>query len=409
MQMYLRLAWRNIWRHRRRTVIVVAALGLGLGLMMFYDGMIAGFEQAIYGNAIRVLGGNIRVHAAGYSASPDSTPLLPLPDDQAVLRAAQAIPNVVVASRRINTGGLTSNREGAFAVSIIGIEPEREAPVDVIAQHVTQGRYLTSGDEDMILIGKGLADLMDVQVGDRITLVGRSTHNQMRQRTMTVVGIYSIGVSSIEQDTVYISLGEAQYLYGLPGQATEVVVTLKKLGEEPPVIRSLSRALPGYEIESWAQAFPDLQATIGAKNGAMTAFSVIILLIAGIGVLNLLLMAVYERTREIGLLGAMGLRPGQIMALFVTEGAMLGLVGVAAGAVLGLVLNGALGVVGVDYSRFAGMTDYMALISGRVYPTLALSSILSRGLPVLLIAILASLYPAREASRREPAAALHSV
>jgi ABC-type antimicrobial peptide transport system permease subunit len=141
----------------------------------------------------------------------------------------------------------------------------------------------------------------------------------------------------------------------------------------------------------------------------MTAFSVIILLIAGIGVLNLLLMAVYERTREIGLLGAMGLRPGQIMALFVTEGAMLGLVGVAAGAVLGLVLNGALGVVGVDYSRFAGMTDYMALISGRVYPTLALSSILSRGLPVLLIAILASLYPAREASRREPAAALHSV
>lgn len=409
MLMYLRLAWRNIWRHRRRTAIVVVALGLGLGLMMFYDGMISGFEQAIYGNAIRVLGGNIRVHAAGYSQSAYSLPLLPLPNDQAVVQAAQAIPNVVVASRRINTGGLAANREGAFAVQIVGIEPEREAPVDVIAQHVTPGRYLTSGDQDSILIGKGLADLMSVQAGDRITLVGRSTHNQMRQRTMTVVGIYDIGVSSIEQKTVYISLGEAQDLYDLPGQTTEVVLTLKKLGEEPAVIKALTPALRGYEIESWAQSFPDLQQTIGAKNGAMEVFSVIIMLIAGIGVLNLLLMAVYERTREIGLLGAMGLRPRQIMALFVTEGAMLGLVGVVAGAVLGIALNGALGFVGVDYSQFAGLTDYMALITGRVYPTLALGSILSRGLPVLVVAILASFYPAREASRREPAAALHYV
>lgn len=409
MQMYLRLAWRNIWRHRRRTVIVVAALGLGLGMMMVYDGMISGFEQAIYGNAIKVLGGNIRVHAAGYSESPDSLPLLPLANDQAVVQSAQAIPNVVVATRRINTGGLASNREGAFAVSIVGIEPEREAPDNVIAQHVGEGRYLTSSDQDSILVGHGLAALMDLQVGDRITLVGRSTHNQMRQRTMTVIGIYDLGVSSIEEKSVYISLGEAQTLYDLPGETTEVVITLKKVGEEPGVIRALTPALRGYEIESWAQSFPDLQQTVGAKNEAMTVFSVIILLIAGIGVLNLLLMAVYERTREIGLLGAMGLRPRQIMTLFVTEGAMLGVVGVVAGALLGLALNGTIGLVGVDYSRFSGLTDYMALINGRVYPSLALGSVLSRGLPVLIVAILASLYPAREASRREPAGALHYV
>jgi ABC-type lipoprotein release transport system permease subunit len=409
MQLYLRLAWRNIWRHRRRTFIVVVALALGLMLMMFYDGMIAGFEQAIYGNAIKVLGGNIRIHAAGYAASANSFPLIPLANDQDMVQAAQSIPNVVSATRRINTGGLVSNREGAFSVSIVGLEPEQEAPNSVIAQHIADGRFLVGTDQDQILIGRGLADLMSVQLGDRITLVGRSTHEQMRQRTMTVVGIYDIGVPALEQQTVYISLLEAQALYDLSGESTEVMITLQKVGQEPAVMAALTPYLQGDEIQSWAQAFPDLENTVNAKNGAMTIFSVIMLMIAGIGVINLLLMAVFERTREIGLLGAMGMKPGQIRNLFVLEGVMLGLVGVAAGLVMGIGLNGLLGIVGIDYSQFTSLTSYTALITGRVYPTLALGSVFSRGLPVLVIAILAALYPAHEASRQEPAEALHYV
>jgi ABC-type lipoprotein release transport system permease subunit len=406
---YLTLAWRNLWRHRRRTVIVVLAMALGLSMMMIYDGLIDGFQQAIYGNAINVLGGNIRVHAAGYQANIASSPLLPLPNDTAVIQAAQALPNVVAASRRINTGGLASNPEGAFGVSIIAIEPAQEAPLSLIAKHVGEGRFLNASDGDNVLIGRGLALLMNVKVGDKFTLVGRSTHNQMRQRTMTIIGIYDLGLSSIEKKTLYISLGEAQSLYDLPGQSTEVVISLKKLGQESAVIASLTPVLPGYEFESWAQSFPDLQQALQTKGGAMQIFSIIILMIAGIGILNLLLMAVYERTREIGLLGAMGLRPGQIMILFLTEGALLGLVGVAAGAILGLASNGILGVVGLDYSQFANLSDYMALISGKVYPSLSMGTIFTRGLPVLIIAILASYYPAREAARREPAAALHYV
>ena len=123
MRLYLRLAWRNIWRHRRRTLIIVLAMSLGLALMMFYDGLVGGFNQAIYGSAIKILGGNIQVHAVGYRSEADQTPLLPLSDDQAVVSAALAQPQVVAATRRINTGGLASSRDGAFAVGITGIEP----------------------------------------------------------------------------------------------------------------------------------------------------------------------------------------------------------------------------------------------------------------------------------------------
>ncbi len=130
---------------------------------------------------------------------------------------------------------------------------------------------------------------------------------------------------------------------------------------------------------------------------------------AGIGVLNLLLMAVYERTREIGLLGAIGMKPRQIRTLFIIEGILLGFLGAIAGEVLGIGLNAIFSVVGFDFTKFSGMTDYMALISGRVYTSLALNSILTRALPVLIITILASLIPAREASMQEPSEALHYV
>ncbi len=259
MQLYLRLAWRNLWRHRRRTVIVVFAMALGLSMMMMYDGLIEGFNQAIYGNAIKVLGGNIQVHALGYRKQADQSPLIALPVEDDLLKAARALPQVVAASRRIKTGGLASSREGAFPVSITGIEPELEVDVNLAAQHVIDGRYLNAGDADAIFIGKGLADAMSVKINDRIALTGRSMHDQMRLRTMTVVGIYDLGLPDIEKRTIFISLNEAQMLYGLPGQSTEIAISLQSLGQEPAVINLLQPGFKIFEIESFETNFPELK------------------------------------------------------------------------------------------------------------------------------------------------------
>ncbi len=409
MNLYFRLAWRNIWRHRRRTVIVALAISLTLAMVMFYDGMVAGFEDAIYGNAIKVLGGNIQIHADGYQVDGEQTPLLPLPDDQAAVKAALAQPQVVAASRRINTSGLATSRKGAFAVGIIGIEPELEAPVYLIAQNVTQGRYLKAGDQDMLLIGKGLADAMDIQVGDRFSLSGRAPHQQIKTRTMTVVGIYDVGMADIEKRTVYMSLANAQEMFDLKGQSTEVVVALKQIGQEPEVIKALQPMLPGFEMASWQTNYPDLESAIQTKGGAMRIFEVIILVSVGIGILNLLLMAVYERTREIGLLAALGLKPGQIRTLFLIEGALLGIVGVVAGIGLGLLINFTMSKVGMDFGQFSSMTVYTALIRDKVYTSLGLEKIGFHVAIILVVTILAALYPASEAARQEPAKSLHYV
>lgn len=408
MNLFMRLAWRNIWRHKRRTVIIVLAMSLTLALMMWYDGLMNGFTDAIYGNAVKVLGGNIQVHAEGYRAEANSNPLLPLADPQAVIAAAEANPLTLAATQRIKTGGLVASREGAFAVSIIGIEPEKELKVNIIGQNVKEGRNLASSDFDNVLIGKGLADAMGVKVGDRITMVGRSQHDQMRRRAMTVVGIFDLGLPDIEKQSVYISLGEAQALYEVNG-STEAAIFLENLGGEGSVIASMQPALPGYEIESFQANYPELASAINTKSGVMNVFSVIIIAIAGVGILNLLLMAVYERTREIGVLGAMGLKPNQISLLFILEGVMIGLVGVAAGIVLGLAVNGCLMKVGLDFGDMSGAASYMALIQSRAYPTWGVEKLPMRVSMIVIISALAALIPAAEAGRREPAEALHFV
>jgi ABC-type lipoprotein release transport system permease subunit len=409
MTLYLRIAWRNIWRHKRRTIIIVLAMSLTLALMMWYDGLINGWTDAIYGNAVKVLGGNIQAHAEGYRAEANSNPLFPLADPQAVITAAEANPLTLAATQRIKTGGLVTSREGAFSVGIIGIEPEKEVKVNIIGQNVKEGRNLTSDDLDSVLIGKGLADAMGVKVGDRITMVGSSQHEQMRQRTMTIVGIYDLGLADMEKQDVYISLGEAQALYEVNG-STEVAIFLNRLGQEGSVIDAMKPALPGYEIESFQANYPELASTINTKSGVMNVFSVIIIAIAGVGILNLLLMAVYERTREIGVLGAMGLKPRQISLLFILEGAMIGLVGAAAGVVLGLAINGYLMKVGIDFgSAMTQAASYMALVQSRVYPTLGIERLPMRVSMIVLISALAALIPAAEAGRREPAEALHFV
>ena len=409
MRLYLRLAWRNIWRHKRRTIIIVLAMSLTLAMMMWYDGLMNGFTDAIYGNAVKVLGGNIQVHAEGYRAQASSVPLLPLTDPQAVVKAAEANPLTLAATQRINTGGLVTSREGAFAVGITGVEPEKEQTVNIIGQYVKSGRNLASSDLDNILIGKGLADAMGVQVGDRITMVGRSQHEQMRQRTMTIIGIYDLGMADIEKQTVYISLSEAQSLFNLSGQSTEIAIFLQKIGQEDVVIKNMKAGLPGYEVESFEANYPELASAINSKNGVMDIFSIIIIGIAGVGILNLLLMAVYERTREIGVLGAMGLKANQIALLFILEGTMIGLVGVAAGIVVGLALNGILMQVGLDFGSMQQVASYMALIQGKVYPTWGVEKLPLRAGMTALISALAAVIPALEAARREPAAALHFV
>ena len=405
-----KLAWRNVWRNRRRTVIAVVAIALGLALMLFFDGLLGGSKQAIYGNTVKLQGGNVQVHAPGYRERAKRLPLFPLADADAAVGAARAQPQVIVASKRIETSGMVSSREGTFPVVITGIEPEPEAAVSLMAKHIVQGRYLAANDEDVLLIGQALAKNLEVTVGDRVTMVGRATHEQMRRRTMTVAGIFDMGIPEMEKRMVYVSLAEAQALFDLRDQATEVAAYLERVGQEQTVVDSLRAALPAYEVDAWDTLDPSTKQTMEMEDQVMSIFGLIILLIAGVGILNLMLMAVFERTREIGLMAAMGLKRHEIVILFLLEGILIGLLGALVGCMLGGLVTAYYGTVGLEWAASsAEYSELAALLGGRIYFTVGIDVLLGRALTVAIIAALASLYPAWQASKREPAEALHYV
>jgi ABC-type lipoprotein release transport system permease subunit len=409
------MAWRNVWRNWRRTVIAVIAIALGLTFILMFDGMLGGMDEALHGKQVRLQGGHVQIHAAGYREKMNRSPLLPMANPDALLQAAQALPEAVAVAQRIETGGMVSSREATMPVAIMGIQPEQETPaVSMVAEKIAEGRYLQGDDEDVLLIGDALAKRLEVGVGDRVTLVGRATHEQMRRRTMTVAGIYDLDIKAIEEAQVFVSLGEAQTLFDLRDQATEIGVYLEGVGQEEAVVERLRPILPGYEVDAWDTLDPTTKELMAIEDQVMGAFGLIILGIAGIGILNLMLMAVFERTREIGILGAMGLKRWETMVLFLLEGVMIGLLGALIGCLLGGAIAAYFGRVGIDLMTLYGadiseLSEFMGLLGGRLYFRIGIDVYVQRMLTVAIIAALASLYPAWQASKQEPATALHYV
>jgi ABC-type lipoprotein release transport system permease subunit len=405
-----KLAWRNMWRNWRRTVIAVVAIVLGLILLLLFDGIIKGSDQAIFGNAIRFYGGNLQVHAPGYRDKAARLPMLPLDDPAAVVKAAQALPDVQAVSQRINTAGIIINRGTSVPVAITAVQPDVEASISLQAENVAQGRYLKADDGDAIFIGKALADRLGVTVSDNVTLLGRSKNGTMRQHNFVVVGIFDLGVPDAEKGTVFIPLADAQTLYNLRNQVTEVPIFLKQIGNEAEVMAALQAQLPNYEIDSWQTLKGDLKETLNAKLAYTSFFGIVVIVIASIGILNLMLMAVFERTREMGVLAALGMKGRRIMALFLLEGSFIGVVGAAIGCAIGVLLIAVMGSAGIDLGKLTtGMGEVGVLMSGKLYPIVTVPGLISRAVIVVIIAALASLYPAWQASRKEPSKALHHV
>ncbi len=415
MSKLIKMAWRNMWRNWRRTLIASVAIILGMILLIFMDALIKGSDQAIYGNAVRMYGGNVQVHAPGYREKANRLPLIPLADSEKIVATIQALESpekILSTSKRINTGGMVSTGAGNYPVTITAIEPDKEAPVSLFAENINNGRFLNNEDGDAIVIGQGLADLLEVEVGDKVMVVGRRLNESMRQRSMTVVGIYSLGMDSAERGSVFINLPTAQTLYNLRNQETEVVISLENIGQESVLIADLQAKLPEYEVDSWDTLSPEIQQALQSKAIATSILGMLVVLIASIGILNLMLMAVYERTREMGVLAALGMKGRQITRLFLLEGTFIGLFAAVLGAVAGGLLVTAVAQSGIpigDLTQTAGDVEVYALMGDRIYPAMSLNTTITYVILVTIISAVASFYPAWQASRKEPAEALHHI
>ncbi len=413
----LGLAWRNLWRNPRRTLIAMSAIGFGYAMLLFVACLMAGLRQQMIETGTSLVLSDIEVHAPGYY--PNRSIYQTLGGRQgtnvgALLAAIAADPRVDAASPRVYAYGLVSATHQSAGVEILGVVPDQEQKVTVLQTRIVKGSYLTERMPKGILIGDRFATTIGVGVGSEIIVLTQAADGSMGNDLYTVVGIFHTGLDAIDRGLVLMSLSSLQELLRLPpARIHEVGIKLHAITEATTAAAALgvqlSKTLP-VRVRAWPELVPELANYVQFNRGITFILFVIFFLLAVIGIVNTMLMAVIERTRELGMLMAVGMRPVQVVGLIVAEAAGLATASLVLGAAIGAPLLWYLQVHGLNLGG-AGDDVLLAgvMVGHHWYGQQDFSAYSQAALGLAVTALVSALYPALRAARFRPTEALRKV
>ncbi|HEX9821358.1 MAG TPA: FtsX-like permease family protein [Methylomirabilota bacterium] len=410
----VKIAVRNLLRYTRRSLLTVSLIAFGVVFVLVFVAMTGSFKEAIVASITDSYLGHLQVHRRGYVASIETLPLnLNVEPAQLakIQEALHSMPDVAGASERIKFNAMFSNFTETTGLRVTAVYPDREFAVcPKLPTRVLQGdRTAAALARGKILVPDLLARGMGIKVGDTVVVVATNKDGSVNGKTLLVSGILESATGPGGRDG-YIHFEDAMEILRIQGkEATEVAIGLRDFGQIERVAVALRERLEGgsagrapFEVHTWAQLSPF--ASIATLIDMMALFMKLMLIaIVLISVLNVMIMAVYERVREIGTIAAIGTLPGRILSLFLVEGVLLGVAGAAAGVLAGAGIIVALNVWKVSVT-FGGARQLFVL-SPRIDPVeVGLASLM-----VIVVSVLASVQPAIRASRMEPIDALRHV
>jgi ABC-type lipoprotein release transport system permease subunit len=409
----LRLAARNLLRNRRRTLLTTVTAGLAVFLLLLMTSLLNGIERQSFDNLIHFQTAHAKIFEAGWFELREELPLEhSLENVEQLLTRAEMIPGVAAAVPRVSFMAYLSDGRDQIPVRGVGIETSAsDDRVFRIRQAIVEGDYLEPGSEGLLL-GSGLATLFDVAPGDWLTVLVRSRIGVWEALELPVTGILGTGNPLIDQNSFLMPLEDARRMLDMQGRATEIAIRLSPRASERRALKRLKEIFDPQEgllVAGWREQEADFIALAEAKRSGSAVMLGIFVLLALVGIANTMLMAAFERVREVGMLMAMGMRPASIRRLFWAEGALAGLAGGTFGLLLAAVPILYLSGVGIDFAALYGDMDIGYPVREAVYPSLSAASALLACLGTSILAALATLYPAARASRLNPAAALRHV
>ena len=402
------LAWRNLWRHRRRTWLTVAAMIVSNVLLIFSISLQLGSYQVMIENTLATFTGHVQVQQRAFQERGRIRNSVPAAQALAAqLREATGLQTVAARSEAF---ALASSEERSFGIQLIGVEPAHEVGVSTLPGLVRRGRWLGAGDAAEIVLGKTLARNLKVSVGDEVTFLGSGRDGSFAAGVVRVVGILESGFEQIDRVVAEVPVGYFDEAFAMAGHGHRIVLKADTLDDVPQLlsrVRDLVSANPDLAVLDWDALQPGLQQAIRADlTSAWFIYGVLILLVV-FSVLNTQLMSVLERTREFGTMMALGIRPGRLSRLVARETLLMSLLGLVLGVLPGFLLAAYLAQVGFT---FEGMAEANARFNmpERMYPQVSLAALLWGPGVVFLGAMLACIYPALRLRGLEPVAAMNS-
>lgn len=402
MSKYFKMAYRNLGRNRRRSLLSAFALSVGLALVLFIAAFYEGEMRSSMESTLRLDSGHIQIRSADYD--PDKLSVAweyLIENPQQVADQVQTLDQVQVATPRLVASGIVSVRDESSGVQIMGVDPASSAN-DPYRSGLVDGQFLAADDREGILIGQSLAKNMGLNAGDQVNLLVNTSNGNVDEQLFTIRGIFNTGVTTYDKGIVLLPLAKAQAFSGAENRASFIFVLLKDREQTDAVAAALQS--PNYQIKTWQQLNEILVLMEDFANAYLMILNLIVMGVTATVIVNTLVMAVFERTREIGILSAVGMKGRQIIALFLTEAGLLALGGLAFGLLLGWGLAAYFGRVGIYFGDL-GMSGFY--LGDRIYTALTLPDMVNLTIMSLIITLLASLYPARLAARMEPVEALH--
>jgi putative ABC transport system permease protein len=401
MMTFVKLAWRNNLRNPRRSILSIGAIATGLAALIFLWSFIDGVNDQMIENSTRYVSGHLQVHRSGYHD--ERTLELLLADAGRVAGALAQQADVVAVASRMEGNAIVSAGDKSRGVMVVGINPDQERQVTTLFETVKAGRFLSAGDKDAIMIGDAVADALKVGVGSEVALVTQGADGSVGAARYLVRGIFDTRMDMLDGVYVFLPIAAAQQLFSAEGKATSIVARLDKRQAAQAVGARLRATLgPAQEVLTWQTLLPNVVQSVQFHEVIGYVLLLVLFVVVVVGVTNTTLMAVMERTREFGVMIAVGTRRGQVTRLVFYEACLLGAIGLGIGTLAGVALAQYFAVRGIDLGEYGRAMETMQGLTSVVYPLPRLDRTLIVAACVFATAVLAALFPAWKAASLQP-------
>jgi ABC-type lipoprotein release transport system permease subunit len=408
MSTFTKIAWRNITRNQYRSSITIAAVAVGLASLIFLKAFVDGADHQMVENYTDLLIGHIQVHKAGFQKNMGLEKSIA--DPEALIASFKGTTGVSALAARVKDFCLISSPESSSGIVLFGIDPVAERKVSNLHKRLRSGKFLDKEDHDKIIIGKDLAEHLRVTTGDKVVLMSQGADGSLAASAYEVCGIVEAGAEEIDKNLALITLKAAQDLLVMNGKVSEIVVKAGSLETIDALAETLREKIntKKFEVLTWKEISPMTYQWLQFDQVFTSLILFIVLLVVAAGILNTVLMGVLERTREFGIMLALGTKPSQITSMVTAESFFLGLIGVAFGSGLGLSFVILFGVIGINLSAISSALNSF-YIGSVIYPRMDVVSFVIYAAVVLLVSMIISIFPARKASRLSPIEAIRHI